>query len=184
MMYRIKDFVLHCPQMLAARTSGVTVLVGLAVLLVLQATSATAFAQPLPLKTCTVNGATPQAYMCLDDIVVVDGSGYNASLTRVGGLYLVDPVSGNQTPISTGGFLGQASSVTIEPGTGKLLVVGRQWGVIRVDPKDGSQEVLLKGGNGWPGGYPTFLDSASNMTKSFVYPAAITVDPKDSSILV
>src|SRR5207302_10290900 len=137
-------------------------------------------------KNCIVNGTTIQAYFCLDDIVVVDGSGYNPSgTTKVGGLYLVNPANGNQTPISTGGNLGQAASVTLEPGTGKILASTRTYGVIRIDPKDGSQEVLLKGGTGWGTPFPTFSDSANNnATESFIYPAGITIDPVDSSILV
>src|SRR5438034_1987792 len=76
-------------------------------------------------KPCTVpgQGQTVQAYLCLDDIVVVDGSS--------SGIYLVDPVTGNQTPISTAvnapiinghpvDLLQQVASLTIEPGTGKL----------------------------------------------------------------
>jgi len=129
---------------------------------------------------------TTTAYLCLDDIVVVDGSGFNSSLSaKVGGLYVVDPVSGNQTAISTGGLLGQAASVTLEPGTGKILASTRTYGVIRVDPKDGSQEVILKGGTGWGSPFPTFPDSANNNAmESFIYPAGITIDPVDSSILV
>ncbi|PYS11668.1 MAG: hypothetical protein DMG15_17135 [Acidobacteria bacterium] len=114
--------------------------------------------------------------------MVVDGSS--------SGIYLVDPVTGNQTPISTAvnaqtiinglpvNLLQQAASLTIEPGTGKLLASTRQYGIIRVDPKDGSQEVLLKGGVGW-GPYPT-LSSGD----PFIYPAGIIIDPLDSSILV
>src|SRR5436190_11747898 len=185
MKNRIKDFVAHRTPILTVRSSRAATLRGLIVFCLLTLAVPAAWSQGLPAKTCPGSGGgTVQAYLCPDDIVVVDGSGANTIGTKVGGLYLVDPVSGNQTPISTGNNLGQASSVTIEPGTGKLLVAGRQWGVIRIDPKDGSQEVLLKGGNGWAGGYPTFLDSSSNTNKSFVYPAAITIDPRDSSILI
>src|SRR2546427_6717180 len=155
---------------------------GLAVLLLL--TLATpAGAQGLPTKSCPVSGGgTVQAYLCLDDIVVVDGAG---NPNTKGGLYLVDPTSGNQTPISTGGFLIQAASVTLEPGSGKILASTRTFGVIRVDPKDGSQEVILKGGTGWGKPFPTFSDSANNnATECFISPAGITIDPMDSSILV
>jgi hypothetical protein len=138
---------------IAAKGCGMTML---AVLLLLSFGS-TGWAQGLTAKNCVVNGATIQAYLCLDDIVVVDGSGFNpAGTSKVGGLYAVDPVSGNQTPISTGGFLSQAASVTIEPGTGKLLASTRTYGVVRVNPKDGSQEVLLRGGTGWGGGWGAF----------------------------
>src|SRR2546427_10872549 len=123
-----------------------------AVLLFLTLASPTAWAQGLPTKSCTVNGTTVQAYFCLDDIVVVDGAG---NPNTKGGLYLVDPTNGNQTPISTGGLLTQAASVTLEPGTGKILASTRTFGVIRVDPKDGSQEVILKGGTGWGKPFPT-----------------------------
>ena len=144
MKYLIKDFVLHCQSILAARMAGASILLGLAVLLVLTATSSTALAQGLPIKNCVVNGSSVQAYLCLDDIIVVDGSG---NPNQSGGLYLVDPVTGNQTPISSavnaqttiGGqlvnLLTQAASVTIEPGTGKLLASTRTYGVIRVDPR-------------------------------------------------
>src|SRR3989441_3116713 len=154
---------------------------GLAVLSLLTLASSPAWAQGLPTKSCTVNGTTVQAYFCLDDIVVVDGAG---NPNQKGGLYLVDPTSGNQTPISTGLLLTQAASVTLEPGTGKILASTRTYGVIRVDPKDGSQEVLLKGGTGWGTGFPTFTDSATGATKPFIYPGGITIDPLDSSILV
>src|SRR3989441_13163649 len=155
---------------------------GLAVLSLLTLASSPAWAQGLPTKSCTVNGTTVQAYFCLDDIVVVDGAG---NPNQKGGLYLVDPTSGNQTPISTGLLLTQAASVTLEPGTGKILASTRTFGVIRVDPKDGSQEVILKGGTGWGKPFPTFSDSANNnATESFIYPAGITIDPMDSSILV
>src|SRR5438132_728340 len=180
---------------LTGRITNAAIYYAVAVLLFLTLASSTAWAQGLPTKSCTVNGTTIQAYLCLDDIVVVDGSGYNGSGLapsdpnfngkKVGGIYLVDPTSGNQTPISTGGYLGQAASLTLEPGTGKLLASTRTYGVIRVDPKDGSQEVLLKGGTGWGTGFPTFSDSANNnATESFIYPAGITIDPVDSSILV
>ena len=193
MKYLIKDFVLHCQSILAARMAGASILLGLAVLLLLPAISATALAQGLPIKNCVVNGSSVQAYLCLDDIIVVDGSG---NPNQSGGLYLVDPVTGNQTPISSavnaqttiGGqlvnLLTQAASVTIEPGTGKLLASTRTYGVIRVDPKDGSQEVLLKGGLGWGSGFPTFFDSTNSANESFIYPGGITIDPVDSSILV
>jgi hypothetical protein len=132
-----------------------------------------------------VNGQTVKAYLCQTDIIVVDGSGRDSTGAAVGGLYLVDPGSGNQTLISSAGYLGQASSVTIEPGTGKLIAVSRTYGVIRVDPKDGSQEVLMKGGTGWGSSFPTFSDAAhNNATEMFIYPAGVTIDPVDSSILV
>jgi len=174
---------------LAARKTTRSGLQALAVFLLLTFASSAGWAQGtqgLQTKPCPVSGGgTVQAYYCLDDIIAVDGSGYNSSGTsKVGGLYLVDPISGNQTPISTGGYLGQAASVTLEPGTGKILASSRTYGVVRVDPKDGSQEVLLKGGTGWGTGYPTFLDSASNVTKTFVYSGGITIDPMDNSILV
>src|SRR3989442_6301490 len=166
-----------------------------AVLLFLTPASPTAWAQGLPTKSCTVNGTTIQAYLCLDDIVVVDGSGYNGSGLapsdpnfngkKVGGIYLVDPTSGNQTPISTGGYLGQAANLTLEPGTGKLLASTRTYGVIRVDPKDGSQEVLLKGGTGWSTSGSPFpkLDPANQNSEMFIYPAGIVIDA-ESNILV
>src|SRR5438270_4914812 len=99
MKYRTKDFVLRCRPMLAARTSRATILVGLAVLLFLTSTPSPVLAQ-LPPKDCTVNGATMKAYLCLDDIVVVDGSGHP---NTQGGISLVYPVTGDQTPISTAG---------------------------------------------------------------------------------
>src|SRR6267378_2314100 len=77
------------------------------------------------------------------------------------------------------------SLLTLEPGTGKILASTRTFGVIRVDPKDGSQEVIMKGGTGWGKPFPTFSDSANNnATESFIYPAGITIDPIDGSILV
>src|SRR5438132_4553881 len=179
---------------LTGRITNAAIYYAVAVLLFLTLASSTAWAQGLPTKSCTVNGTTIQAYLCLDDIVVVDGSGYNGSGLapsdpnfngkKVGGIYLVDPTSGNQTPISTGGYLGQAASLTLEPGTGKLLASTRTYGVIRVDPKDGSQEVLLKGGLGWGPGFPAFFDSTNSANESFIYPGGITIDPVDSSILV
>src|SRR5207249_1275534 len=121
----------------AARTAAGASLRGVALLFLL-AFASSAWALGLQnTKPCIVNGTPVQAFFCLDDIVVVDGG-------DSGGIYLVDPVTGNQTPISTGGYLGQAASVTIEPGTGKLLASSRTYGVIRVNPQDGSQEVLLR----------------------------------------
>ena len=182
---------------LTGRITNAAIYYAVAVLLFLTLASSTAWAQGLPTKSCTVNGTTIQAYLCLDDIVVVDGSGYNGSGLapsdpnfngkKVGGIYLVDPTSGNQTPISTGGYLGQAANLTLEPGTGKLLASTRTYGVIRVDLKDGSQEVLLKGGTGWGTGFPTFVAAGTDgttVTESFIYPGGITIDPMDSSILV
>src|SRR5437016_5163525 len=183
-----KDFVASCTTILH-QVARMAVLPVLAVFFLLFVGPAAGWAQGLPLKPCTSSGAKIQAYLCLDDIVVVDGSGYNGAGaptgTQVGGLYLVNPVNGNQTLISSGGYLGQASSVTVEPGTGKLIAVSRTWGVIRVDPKDGSQEVLMKGGTGWGSTFPTFLDAAhNNATEMFIYPGGVTIDPLDSSILV
>src|SRR5213082_3569862 len=145
----------------AARTTAGACLRGIALLFLLTFASSAAWAQGLPLTDCP-RGSNPLAknsYLCSGDIVTVDGASY--------GIYLIDPGTGNQTPISTAvnanpvNLLQQAASLTIEPGTGKLLAVGRSYGVIRIDPKNGSQEVLLKGGSGWvAGSYPTFADSA------------------------
>src|SRR2546422_6033821 len=100
------------------RTALEAILRASVVFLLLMFASSAGWAQGLPTKSCPVpGGGTVLAYLCLDDIVVVDGSGYNGSGFKVGGLYLVNPTNGNQTPISTGGTLGQAASVTIEPGT-------------------------------------------------------------------
>src|SRR6059036_979581 len=168
----------------AARTAAGAGLRGIALLFLLTFASSGAWAQGLPLTDCP-RGSNPlvkKYYLCPGDIVTVDGAS--------AGIYLVDPVTGNQTPISTAvnattiingtlvNLLLQASSVTIEPGTGKLLAAGRQYGVVRVDPKDGSQELLLRGGIGW-GAFPT-LSSGD----PFIYPGGITIDPVDSSILV
>jgi len=111
----------------AARSVAGTGLRALAIFLsIITLASSTSWAQGLQTKSCSVSGTTVQAYFCLDDIVAVDGSGYNPSgSAKVGGLYIVDPVSGNQTPISTGGYLGQAASATLEPGTGKILASSR-----------------------------------------------------------
>ncbi|PYS04361.1 MAG: hypothetical protein DMG16_02920, partial [Acidobacteria bacterium] len=173
----------------AARTAAGASLRGVALLFLLAFASSAAWAQGLPLTDCPrgSNGAK-NYYLCPGDIVVTDGA--------ASGIFLVDPISGNQTPISTAvnaptingvpvNLLQQAASVTIEPGTGKLLAAGRTYGIIRVNPKDGSQEVLLKGGSGWGTGFPTIVDSAhNNVTESFIYPGGITIDPVDSSILV
>jgi hypothetical protein len=179
-----KDFVASCMTALN-RWSRTALWHLLAVFSVFSLAPAAGWTQGLPVKTCTSSGATIQAYLCVDDIVVVDGSGYNSAGIRVGGLYLIDPVSGNQTLIASGGYLGQAASVAVEPGTGKLIAVSRTYGVIRVDPKDGSQEVLMKGGTGWGSTFPTFSDPAhNNATEMFIYPGGVTIDPVDSSILV
>ena len=64
MKYRIKDFVLHCQSILAARIAGASILLGLAVLLLLPATSATALAQGLPIKVCSVSVPSPGGRQC------------------------------------------------------------------------------------------------------------------------
>src|SRR2546427_9455256 len=179
-MDKCVKFVVSRMEAIATRTPGMGVR-ALVVLLLLILTSSVGWAQGLQTtKPCTVTDQTVQAYLCLDDIVVVDGGS--------SGIYLVDPATGNQKPISTAvnaatiingttvNLLNQAASIAIERGTGKLLVSTRTYGIIRVDPKDGSQEWLLKGGTGW-GAYPTL-----NSGDPFVYPGGITVD-LDGSIL-
>src|SRR2546426_3396495 len=170
---------------------------GFAVLLMLAFAASAGWAQGLQTpRDCPLsNGTTVKAYLCLDDIIVVDGSGSDGVPApgfpygkSVGGLYLVNPSTGDQTVITSGGKLSQASSVAMEPATGKLLAVSRTYGIIRVDPKDGSQQVLLKGGTGWGTGFPTLSDQtiASDRARNaemFIYPAAIVIDAV-SNILV
>ena len=173
-------------EMNCARTNVLKWGRGLALcMLLLVATVIQGWAQGIDIRTCDPNGSAYEAYFCLDDIIVVDGSGYNYDqTTRSGGVYLIKPDTGNQKPISTGGYLNQGAFLTLEPGTSKILVSSRTYGVIRIDPADGSQEVLLKGGTGW-GTFQTFQDAAhGNVAESFIYPAGITIDGMDGSIMV
>ena len=73
-----KDFVASCTTILH-QVERMAVLPVLAVFFLLFVGPAAGWAQGLPLKRCTSSGATIQAYLCLDDIVVVDGSGYNGA---------------------------------------------------------------------------------------------------------
>jgi hypothetical protein len=151
---------------------------GLAMLFVL-AFGSSGWAQGLSKHQCTVNGTTVMAYFCQDDIVVADGAGSNGTSTGIGGVYFIDPATGNQTPISTGNLLKGVSSVTLDPTTGMILASSSQNGVIQIDPSNGQQTLTLQGG------FPCYPFTSINTGQEFFnYPAGITVDPSDNSILV
>ncbi|PYS07665.1 MAG: hypothetical protein DMG15_29665, partial [Acidobacteria bacterium] len=135
-----KNFAACLERTFATKRQVRGVLHATAAFLLLTFASSAAWGQGLPLTDCP-RGSNPLAknyYMCVGDIVVTDGA--------ASGIFLVDPTTGNQTPISTAvnapiinghpvNLLQQAASLTIEPGTGKLLASTRQYGIIRVDPK-------------------------------------------------
>ena len=87
------------------------------------------------------------------NIIVANGVG--------GALILVDPTTGAQTVIGSGGFLGQPSGLAIDA-AGHLIVADQQafgggGGLIRVDPVTGEQTAISSGG-------------------FFINPAAVVVD--------
>jgi uncharacterized repeat protein (TIGR01451 family) len=65
-------------------------------------------------------------------LVVADGSGM---------VLRIDPATGNQTPISGGGLLGEPRAVAVEA-PGKLLVVDGTSGIVRIDAATGGQALV------------------------------------------
>src|SRR6266508_4141548 len=77
-----------------------------------------------------------------DRLVVADQQAFGGG----GGLIRVDPVTGQQTEISAGGFFINPAAVVIDS-VGQLIVVDfTSAAVIRVDPVTGAQSILSSGG--------------------------------------
>jgi hypothetical protein len=81
------------------------------------------------------------------DILIADPNAF----AGLGGILRVDPASGMQTAISSGGNFVDPRGVALEPG-GTILVVDPNafagpGGVLRVDPANGAQTALAFGGN-------------------------------------
>jgi sugar lactone lactonase YvrE len=75
------------------------------------------------------------------DILVVDANSFNGN----GGIFKVDPATGAQTLIATGGFLQEPVAIAIEA-DGRILVTDRTGLVIRVNPATGEQSVVSQHG--------------------------------------
>jgi len=75
------------------------------------------------------------------DILVVDGNALGGS----GGIFKIDPATGAQTIVSSGGFFQEPVGIVIEA-SGNIVVTDRTGFVIRVDPATGIQNVLSAGG--------------------------------------
>src|SRR5687767_7040259 len=75
------------------------------------------------------------------DILVVDPNSFGG----VGAVFRVDPITGIQTVISSGGFFQEPVAIGIEA-DGNIVVTDRTGMVIRVNPETGDQTVLSAGG--------------------------------------
>ncbi len=96
----------------------------------------------------TLNGVAIEAD---GDILVTDLDAFddpNASPRLPGGVIRVDPVTGSQTTVSSGGSFGDPIGITVEA-DGSILIADRfagppffTGGLIRVDPATGAQTIL------------------------------------------
>lgn len=78
-------------------------------------------------------------------ILVTDTAIAMADGSLVGGVVRINPATGTQTLLSSGGLLSQPLSVDVES-DGDIVVTDRA-GVIRVDPVTGAQSLVSSGGN-------------------------------------
>jgi sugar lactone lactonase YvrE len=87
-------------------------------------------------------GAAEVAAVTLNpgDILVSDGA------FGTGAVILVDPVTGAQTTVSTGGSLGGLWGITLDA-NGDILVAATSTGIIRIDPASGMQTTVSTGGS-------------------------------------
>jgi uncharacterized repeat protein (TIGR03803 family) len=83
----------------------------------------------------------------------------------------IDPLTGLQTVVSSGGNLVHPDGLAVDPGTGSLIVADAESGggaLIRVDPGTGIQTVLVSANTGAP----------------FQFPTHVTIDPGTGDYLV
>lgn len=88
---------------------------------------------------CTASGVAAQV-LVPGDIVVVDPSALGGAVIHV------DPASGVQTEISSGGLLSAPRGVAID-GAGQLIVAESTGSIVRVDPETGAQTEVSSGGS-------------------------------------
>ena len=77
------------------------------------------------------------------DLLVTDFSAYGGS----GGVHIVDPVTGNQTTLSSGGLFGDPWDISVDASAGRLFVSDiAADAIIEVDPNSGAQSLVTAGG--------------------------------------
>ena len=130
------------------------------------------------------SSATPSSGVTLNpgDIVVTDIGG----IVRTDQIIKVDPATGAQTVITTGGLLGSPVGVAID-GSGQILVVNQRgagpnadvW-IVGIDPTTGGQTALASGGL-FQRGLGIALDSGGNIFACDSNAGVIRVDPVSGS---